>query len=118
LRMECSSRSYEDVRALARRLLVEGRLIDALFLDGEKACFIDDYFTYRPWVRDGGLIFMHDVVAEPMRSHYLWACAAAKCKPEIIVDISECSDPPDTEYGKWLQSETCRQSCGVGVIRV
>lgn len=111
--IETSSRDYVKFRLLTRWFWTG--LIDVLFIDGQKACFIDDFFTYRPWVRSGGLIFMHDICCEPMSSHYNWACAAEGVNSEGYIDRSE--PIPMTEYGGWLRSPTSQASCGVGVIR-
>lgn len=46
--------------------LLDGRMIDVLFIDGDHRYegVKQDFLCYRPFVRDGGLILFHDIVED------------------------------------------------------
>lgn len=103
------------------------RLIDVLFIDGDKAQFYLDFESYLPLVRYGGLVFMHDVTdAAPGK-----AFAQASQHPRVraasqILDKSEnfeamareqAGEPVTTMYEFWLRYWK-GASCGVGVLEV
>lgn len=65
--------SSHDATALAAlQILLDGRPIDVLFIDGDhsEAGMLADYADYSPLVRSGGLVAVHDI-------YYLPAVAAA-----------------------------------------
>jgi len=89
--------------------------IDVLFIDGEKSHFREEFLTYAPLVSARGIVFMHDVVEQPMQRQF------EECRAghhwEIVHDISESREliDPTTPYENWLKHWDGR-SCGVGVI--
>lgn len=60
------SHSHETRAELQRRLA--GRWIDFLFIDGDHSFngVAEDYWTYTPLVRTGGLIALHDIAVHPV----------------------------------------------------
>jgi predicted O-methyltransferase YrrM len=99
--------------------------IDVLFIDGAKAYFYQDFMTYMPMMRRGGIVFMHDVT-DPAPSE---AFSVASRDPRIaeawvIHDITESHEAMereargllvDTMYEGWLRYWK-GASCGVGVL--
>ena len=106
---------------------LQGKPIDVLFIDGDKAHFLDDFIVYLPLMRHGGVIFMHDIQDEAPGN----AFAIARNEPSIahasmIIDTTESLEalarestgvPIQTAYEHWLRYWGGR-SCGVGVLRV
>jgi predicted O-methyltransferase YrrM len=86
LRRAAGGRRLVPVRAdsaspRARTAVAEAlgtRRADLLFLDGghQAATVRSDFRTYAPWVRDGGIVALHDIVRHPprpdVRVHELW----------------------------------------------
>lgn len=116
--------TLEDVQAF-----LGDDLIDCLFLDGDKCFFLEDFLAYLPLMRNGGIVFMHDVYLTP-------SCEAPPCHvfaeigrdytTKLILDTTEGREAAAREakglpivnaYDGFLRvwKET---SCGVGVIYV
>jgi hypothetical protein len=115
-----------EVVSLVEQFLA-GRMIDVLFIDGDKSMFLKDFELYVRYVRPGGVVFMHDVTDEaPGR-----AFDAAKKHPWVkkvttILDVSDyeaerireaAGEPERNPYEGWLRHWKGR-SCGVGVLLV
>jgi predicted O-methyltransferase YrrM len=72
---------------------LEGRGIDFLFIDGDHRydAVRADYERYGSLVRRGGLIALHDIVADRSRPssevHRLWAEVAPSVRAESILDL-------------------------------
>jgi len=92
--------------------------IDTLFLDGDKANFYADYKSYRDMIRDGGLMFMHDINGEPPEADF--KRVAQEEHTSIIIDGSEAKElppgfTPSSPWEAWLMFWQ-EKSCGVGVV--
>jgi predicted O-methyltransferase YrrM len=99
--------------------------LDVLFIDGDKSRFLDDFNTYSPLVRDGGIVFMHDIKDRSPRE----AFEAAKKHPRVkrfreIIDITDSNEacaretagfPAANAHEGWLRHWR-GASCGVGVM--
>jgi hypothetical protein len=122
--VESSSYSPDTVQVIREFLL--GVPIDVLFIDGDKLSANKDYSAYKPLVRSGGFIFIHDVNGEdgeePSR---MFKDLDHPCK-SIVLDQSEShealaresrGEPVTTPYEGWLRYWKGLWS-GVGVIRV
>jgi cephalosporin hydroxylase len=81
--------------------VLDGRLIDFLFIDGDHAYegVKRDYELYSPLVREGGVIGFHDVVNHPAEP----LCQVDKFWDEIKdeVDGHEFIDPNNYGYPRW-----------------
>jgi predicted O-methyltransferase YrrM len=83
-----------ETRNLVRRML-PGGAADVLFIDGDHtyAGARADYQAYRPLVREGGLIVLHDIVAHPSRPdvgvHRLWQEITWRQKGQEIIAAPE-----------------------------
>jgi hypothetical protein len=122
--MPCSSREPNAVLSLTSWLMRSGCGIDVLFLDGEKAAFGADFATYRPLLSGRAVVFMHDVVDQPMKG--VFDGLARTYLSELILDTSEATEslarqaegePPACSPEGWLRHWQGR-SCGVGVLYV
>ena len=93
------SRSPGSRDAIARAL--ESGQADLLFVDGSHhaAAVHSDLRTYAPFVRDGGIVALHDIVVHPglpdVRVHELWAELRATF-PDHVEEILET---PDQTWG-------------------
>lgn len=58
--------SYSPITVDRVAKLLDGRLLDALFIDGDHRYegVRQDFLCYRSFVRDGGLILLHDIVED------------------------------------------------------
>lgn len=114
--------SYATQTVDTVRSWLDGMAIDCLFIDGEKTQFMRDFDTYRPLMRPGGIVFLHDVTESPMRE--VFDTLAKRHRSDLIVNIDEAKAavergnlnlPIDSPYEGWLRHWHGR-SCGVGVI--
>jgi hypothetical protein len=112
---------------------VQDRGIDVLFIDGDKADwgFRKDFDAYRPLVRKGGTVFLHDITDKfPRGPGQVWdqlhrGEVFDSWIMDEIIDIGEVEPAlakqergePLTSHEGWLCHWKGR-SCGVGVIRV
>ena len=128
--------SYDTPAAENVRTWLDGNQIDILFLDGDKEHFLDDFTMYRPLMRPGGVIFMHDIqVPAPRNAFEVASTSPGIAEAFTIIDTSECTEatardvagvPLIDAYDHWLRywnPPTDRrlnrcQSCGVGVLRL
>lgn len=62
--IETSSYSDRAIKRLTK--ILDGRMIDILFIDGDHRYegVKKDFLCYRPFVREGGLILFHDIVQD------------------------------------------------------
>lgn len=115
--------SHSDRARATVQSFLDGPL-DVLFLDGDKARYLDDFRAYAPLVRPGGLIFVHDIFDEPVAA--AWETIAATHRTETIVDRSEGEEaaarereglPVTSPHEGWLRHWRGR-SCCIGVVHV
>ena len=80
--IEMSSHSTSTVDAVTQ--LLNGRKIDALFIDGDHRYegIKQDFECYRKFVRNGGLILLHDIVEDNGRGR-AWAGGVPKLWQEV-----------------------------------
>jgi cephalosporin hydroxylase len=80
--IEMSSHSTSAVDAIAQ--LLDGRKIDVLFIDGDHRYegVKQDFENYKKFVRDGGLILLHDIVEDNGRGR-AWAGGVPKLWQEL-----------------------------------
>lgn len=117
--------SYEPAQVRAVRMFLDEEKIDCLFIDGDKSAVDKDFAAYLPMMRNGGLVFIHDIVddIEPRR---VFNRLKAQYKTQQIVDTSEYDAIEARElegltiataYEGWFRVWK-RTSCGVGVVYV
>lgn len=114
------SRDERTVRA-AERL----EPIDVLFIDGDKVTMYDDFLLYGNLMRDGGIIFVHDVTdPAPGAAFRRMQAHPAVRHSRIIHDVSDVEAalereragiPPSGAHEGWLRHWR-GASCGVGVL--
>jgi len=98
--------------------------IDCLFIDGDKSKFLEDFNTYRPMVRSGGVIFLHDITDFPgpkeawnvLRREYKDSYTIIDGSTDVLPALERQSKGIDckTAHESWLRHWYGR-SCGVGV---
>lgn len=99
--------------------------IDCLFIDGEKARARDDFETWLPFMRKGGLVFFHDTRddIEPAR---VFKSLRGRFATTEFVDGREGTDAqvrkgggesPRSEHDAWAM-HWGPTSCGVGMVQV
>lgn len=117
-----SSYAPETVEDVAEYLA--GRPIDILFIDGNKATFLRDFNCYRPFMRPGGIVFMHDITDK--HPGLAFAEVDLSYVTARIIDTTESAEAmirerdgiePASPHEAWLRTWQGR-SCGVGVIRI
>jgi predicted O-methyltransferase YrrM len=98
----CSDRTLDKVRKL-----LNGRMIDALFIDGDHRYdgVKNDFLCYRSFVRDGGLIMFHDIAADKGFSR-AWAGGV----PTLWKELS-----PYYSHREFVQSRD-QEGYGIGVL--
>lgn len=116
--------SYDATTVRDVSKFLNGDLIDILFIDGDKGGTERDFNAYRPMVRRGGLIMIHDVMDKHIHpSEFFFGLKGYE--KHVIFDGTEGIEaaargaaglPIDGSYEQWLRiwKDT---SCGVGVIR-
>ena len=119
--------SYDDDTLALVRVFLGGNLIDALFIDGDKAQFSRDFESYLPLVRRGGIVFMHDVSDASPGAAFLRAQQHERVRSSFAftstVEVAESlareaqGIPAATAHEGWLRQWRGR-SCGVGVLWV
>lgn len=119
--------SYDPKTVEIARGWLAGQPIDVLFIDGDKARFLDDFEAYLPHVRQGGLVFMHDVRdPTPGRAFILAAThprvrAAHALESTIETAFAIAREveghPPASSHEGWLRHWR-GASCGLGVLWV
>lgn len=121
--IERSSYCQETQVEVAKFL--NGEKIDVLFIDGEKVRFVDDFDAYHSMMRNGGIVFTHDVQDEAPGNAFRTLIERG-FRNETIIDTLESAEAMDRErmgqkadcpYEDWLRTWGGR-SCGVGVIYV
>lgn len=110
-----------NVRAVSRvrSWVAHSQPLDALFIDGDKSHFDDDFDNYRSCVSDTSLVFMHDVCDEPMKSQYA-SVLRRGYQSSLIVDHSEVDEliaQPANPHEAWLH-HWGKRSCTVGVVHM
>lgn len=98
--------SHEQASLNQLRQLLEGQMIDFLFIDGDHTYegVKQDFHMYAPLVRPGGIIALHDIAAHPPELH----CEVDRFWSEIRVKWSTEEFINDPAQG----------SCGIGMIYV
>lgn len=100
--------------------------IDVLFIDGDKKGMRKDFDAFRPFVRDGGLIFLHDIRDDGPKQAWDSIVAEMPRQCSVILDETEGieageradrGEPAKNSYDGWLRDWRGR-SCGVGVVKV
>jgi predicted O-methyltransferase YrrM len=122
----CRAGSSMDGSVIADvKNFLAGDPIDCLFIDGDKASTGKDFAIYSPFVRKGGLVFIHDVV-DKINPRAVFNTLAARYDSESIVDVSEGLEarareragiPAATSHEAWNRVWG-NTSCGVGVLHV
>jgi len=104
-----------------------GGPIDCLMLDGDKGAFLDDFDLYKPLMRKGGIIFMHDIYPCGPNDPTVAAWKEVKkmgFKTQEIIDFSEVDEElerekrgekPKNSHAGWVRHWK-KSSCGVGVV--
>jgi hypothetical protein len=100
--------------------------IDCLFIDGDKLAFEKDFDLYWPLVRDGGLVFLHDIRDHGPRE--AWSNILAKLPGGTwwheVIDIEDANEaikrenagiPPANAHESWLRHWKGK-SAGFGVL--
>jgi hypothetical protein len=119
---EQSSYTPEGVAAVARFL--NGRTIDFLFIDGNKAEFRRDFDCYRHFMRPGGIVCMHDIQDDApgrafrsLQSDYITGVIVDTTQSAAAMVRERSGIPAATPHEEWLRFWKGR-SCGVGVIYI
>lgn len=116
--------SYDDMTVRHIRDYLDGCPIDVLFLDGDKANFLRDFDAYRPFMRPGGIVFMHDITDRSPGMAF--AEVELSYVTAKIIDTTESAEAmirerngidPASPHEAWLRTWQGR-SCGVGVIHI
>ena len=103
-----------------------GILLDVLFIDGDKLGFKKDFDLYRPLVRKGGIIFLHDIRDRGPKESWEEIIQETDLRYETIIDIEDSNEamkrerdnvPCASAHEGWLRHWRGR-SCGVGVVYV
>ena len=113
-----------DVVERVRQFLGDDKL-DTLFIDGDKLGTSRDFLAYRPMLRPGGVVFIHDVQDDPPRvpfTHLVsdgWNTSVILDKSESVEAFqrAEAGVPCSGSYEAWLRTWKGR-SCGVGVVHI
>lgn len=99
-----------------------GDKIDCLFIDGDKSQFYLDYTLYSPFIRKGGLLFVHDIRDPGPRE--AWIKMKGQHVHREFIDESEAHEACEREkqgvasisqHENWLRHWR-GQSAGVGVL--
>ena len=103
--IDAPSRSDSTIDRVQK--LLNGRMIDALFIDGDHRYegVKNDFLHYRSFVMDGGLIMFHDIVADKQLSD-AWAGGVPKLWKELA---------PYYSHREFVQSHD-QEGFGIGVI--
>jgi predicted O-methyltransferase YrrM len=111
--------SYDDKTIEAVTEWLDGDKFDCLFLDGDKLHFFDDYVAYSKLVRQGGIMFLHDINGEPPEAAF--NKIALMEVTHAIIDTTEAENledfHPENAWESWLKYWGTR-SCGVGVVYI
>jgi len=101
--------------------------IDALFIDGDKNAFKEDFETYRRFMLPGGIVLMHDICLSSTNGFCskTFDQIARRYRTEKIIDMSEHDEdrerqaqgePVKNSYGEWIRRWSGVPTCGVGVV--
>lgn len=103
---DMSSYGDETIKRISKFL--NGRLIDALFIDGDHRYegVKQDFLRYRQFVREGGIILFHDIV-ESSGNSSAWAGGV----PQLWQELS-----PHYEHREFVQSRD-QEGFGIGALR-
>ena len=116
--------SYDDMTVRHIGDYLDGRPVDILFIDGDKANFLRDFDAYRPFMRPGGIVFMHDITDRSPGMAF--AEVELSYVTAKIIDTTESAEAmirerngidPASPHEAWLRTWQGR-SCGVGVIHI
>ena len=101
--------------------------IDALFIDGDKNAFKEDFETYRRFMLPGGVVLMHDICLSSTNGFCskTFDQIARRYRTEKIIDMSEHDEdrerqargePVKNSYGEWIRRWNNENTAGVGVL--
>lgn len=118
--LPCSSR--DGVALQAMDLWLASDTIDVLFIDGEKACMLDDFREYERRVSVGGVVFVHDIQDDYGRRAFNAAKSGRRSEEIVLLQDSVEAEAREREglpcrnsYEQWLRHWKGK-SCGVGVV--
>lgn len=122
--------SYDPLTVQSVRHWLGDAPIDVLFIDGDKARFDLDFALYLPMVRDGGIIFMHDVRDQSPGNAFRTCRGNKRVKESLVVEsTTEIADlvlrmraggeaaKPRNAWEGWAMRWK-GDSCGLGVMWV
>lgn len=104
----------------------EPDLIDCLFIDGDKNGTAKDFAAYAPYVRPGGLVFIHDIEDRSIHPSQFFYSLAKDYRITALLDGREGTEaemrtkagvPASTGYENWLRIWKWT-SCGVGIVQL
>lgn len=94
--------------------------IDVAFLDGDKSWFHRDFEAYKPMMRLGAVVIMHDV-QDPAPQCAFEMCRHHGASSRVFIDkndsFSAMNREPQTEHDHWLRIWK-GNSCGLGIINL
>ena len=99
--------SYTELAVDNVTKVLNGRMIDALFIDGDHRYegVKQDFLCYRPFVKEGGLILFHDIVEDNGRSR-AWAGGVPKIWRDLYPYYHHCE----------FVASRAQQGFGIGVL--
>lgn len=99
--------SYTELAVDNVTKVLNGRMIDALFIDGDHRYegVTQDFLCYRPFVKEGGLILFHDIVEDNGRSR-AWAGGVPKIWRDLYPYYHHCE----------FVASRAQQGFGIGVL--
>lgn len=119
--------SYAPETVEGVREFLGDEYLDLAFIDGDKANFLADFDAYLPMVREGGLVFMHDVADRDPGRAFEKAKRHARVRRAFqvasTVETAEALSaelagvPAASPHEAWLR-EWAGKSCTVGVLWV
>ena len=103
---------------------LNGTKIDMLFIDGDKGAFPKDFNAYKPFCRQGGVIFLHDLYDAEPGEDVLKILRTHQGQSLRIVDTTESVEAvlniSSTQESSWSHDSWLRHwrgaSAGVGVV--
>ena len=100
--------SYADDTVKRVEKFLNGRLIDALFIDGDHRYegVKQDFLCYRHFVREGGIILFHDI-CESSGNTSAWAGGV----PQLWRELS-----PHYEHKEFIQNRS-QEGFGIGALK-
>jgi len=97
---------------------------DVLLIDGghELDAVVNDYFRYRDYVRDGGIIAFHDILNDgeflgaTAYIKKLWAILKANLPADKFVEFINTTDPADSGYEPLNNPDDLARWGGIGCL--